>query len=235
MIVNNLRYIQIISFLVFLYTNSISAQFAIISDPDGYVNIRSEAQKGSNISDKLNSGFPVYCYSPKNTWISIDYFKNNKDLSGYVYKDRVKYVSEYTKIPIIKQTQNNFIFKKDSLNITFESKKFDPKTAKLTYLKNYKSVLDKINGKKIWGTDGDLPRTTYKLITVEIGNKAIEFPKDAFDDLFEPNFYYTKINYNQKNDILYISSSNGDGAGGYEVLWIIEKGKYKERKIAFNF
>ncbi|MCR4031060.1 MULTISPECIES: hypothetical protein [Flavobacterium] len=226
---------RICFFFLLLFSNAIFAQFAIIKDNDGYVNIRSEAQKGNNISDKLENGFVVYGFQPENNWIGIDYSKNNKDRSGYVYKDRIKYLSEFTKIPLIKETSTKVIFKKDSLTIVIESKKFDSKTAKLAYSKNEKSFLEKINGKKIWGTDGNIPRTTYKLITVTIGKKTLDLPKDAFDDLFEPNFSYTQINYDRKNDILYIASSNGDGAGGYELVWIIEKGRYKERKIAYGF
>ncbi|MFB9077199.1 hypothetical protein ACFFLS_02835 [Flavobacterium procerum] len=221
-----------------LFCCNLSAQFAVISDPDGYANIRSEAKKGNNISDRLNNGSPVYCYDSydsANNWIGIDYTKNNKDLGGYVYKDRVKYVSEFSKIPSIKETTEKVIFQKDNLNITIESKNFDPKTAKLGYLKNDKSILEKINGKQVWGRDGTIPRKTYKLIAVTIGSKTIEIPKNAFDDLFEPSFFNTEINYDKKEDILYISAMNGDGAGGYVILWIIEKGKYKERQITRGF
>ena len=34
---------------------------------------------------------------------------------------------------------------------------------------------------------------------------------------------------------LYIDSLNSDGAGSYEVLWIIEKGKYKRIIFMLNF
>lgn len=218
-----------------LFNCNLFAQYAIIKDSDGYVNVRSEAQKGNNISDKLENGFVVYGFQPDNNWIGIDYSKNNKDRSGYVYKDRIKYVSEFTKIPLIKETSSKVIFQKDSLNVIIESKKFDSKTAQLTYLKNDKSILEKINGKKIWGTDGNLPRTTYKLITVIIGGKTIELPKNSFEDLFEPSLFNTQVYFDKASEILYITSSNSDGAGGYEIVWIIEKGKYKERKIAYGF
>lgn len=221
--------------VILLFSSNLFAQFAVITDNDGYANIRSEAQKGNNISDKLNNGFLVYCFTPENNWINIDYSKNNKDLNGYLYKDRIKYLSEFTKIPLIKETQTKVIFQKDSLNITIESKKFDPNVAKLTYFKNNKSQLDKINGKRFWGTDGDIPKKVYKFIKVTMRNKTIELPLDSFEDLFEPSFFNTKINYNKKDDILYIYSSNSDGAGSYEIVWIIEKGKYKERKIAYGF
>ncbi|WP_051951551.1 hypothetical protein [Flavobacterium sp. ASV13] len=211
------------------------AQFAVIKDKDGYVNIRTETSKGNNISDKLNNGFVVYCFEPKNNWINIDYSKNNKDRNGYLYKDRVQYLSEFMTIPLVKETQTKVLFKKDGFDISIESRNFESNSAKLTFLEKDKSILKKINGKAFWGTDGGIPKKTYKSITIVIDNKTIELPKNSFDDLFEPSLYNTKINYDKKNDILYITSSNSDGAGGYEIVWVIEKGKYKERKIAFGF
>ncbi|OXB16381.1 hypothetical protein B0A68_08280 [Flavobacterium reichenbachii] len=205
-----------------------------MNDNDGFANIRSEARKGNNISDKLDNGFLVYGFQPEDNWIGIDYTKNNKDLGGYVYKDRIKFLSEFTKIPLSKETAAKVTFKKDNFNIVTESKKFDPKTAKITYSKD-KSYIQKINGKEIWGADGNTPKIAYKSITVVMGDKTIEVPASAFDDLFEPNFFSTQINYNKKEDILYICSSNSDGAGGYEVVWVIENGKYKERKTARGF
>lgn len=223
------------SILFVLFLNNAFGQFAVIKDNDGYVNIRTEASKGNNISDKLNNGFVVYCFEPKNNWINIDYSKNDKDRSGYLYKDRIQYLSEFTEIPLIKETQTKVIFKKNDITIILESQNFNSNSAKLSFLKNDKSILEKINGKLFWGTDGEIPKKAYKSITVTLGNNSIELPKNSFDDLFEPTLFKTQINYDQKSDTLYITSSNSDGAGGYEIVWIIEKGKYKERKIAYGF
>lgn len=220
-------------FLIFLFSNETFSQFAVIKDNDGYINVRTDASKGNNISDQLKNGFVVYCFEPEKNWINIDYSKKNKDLGGYIYKDRIKYLSEFTEIPLIKETTGKVIFEKDSLNISIQSKKFDAKTAKLNFSEG--KFLNKINGKRFWGTDGEVPKTTYKTITVSIGNKIIELPKNAFEDLFEPSLFNTRINYNANTNTLYISSSNSDGAGGYEIVWVIEKGQYKERKIAFGF
>ena len=57
--------------------------------------------------------------------------------------------------------------------------------------------------------------------------KTIYLPKEALKNLFEPNSYSTSAHYDEANDILYIDSLNSDGAGSYEVLWIIEK-KYSK-------
>lgn len=79
------------------------------------------------------------------------------------------------------------------------------------------------------------PKKEYKSIKIEINKIKIELPKVALRNLFEPNLYNSKANYNEKEDILYIHSSNSDGAGSYEVIWIIEKIKYKSRIEVYGF
>ncbi|KAF2081293.1 SH3 domain-containing protein [Flavobacterium sharifuzzamanii] len=224
-------------FLLFIILSTISAfaQFAVIKDNDGFVNIRTEASIGNNISDQLKNGFVVYCFEPAKNWINIDYSKNNKDLSGYLYKDRVKYLSDFEKIPLVKETKTKVVFQKADITISIESKNFQSNTAKLSYFKDSKSIVEKINGKHFWGTDGEIPKTTFKSITITIGSQTIELPKNAFEDLFEPNLFRTQINYDKNSNALYISSSNSDGAGSYELAWVIEKGQYKERKVAYGF
>ncbi|MCV2484144.1 hypothetical protein OD917_04355 [Flavobacterium sp. SH_e] len=68
-----------------------------------------------------------------------------------------------------------------------------------------------------------------------IDNNTIELPKNSFDDLFEPTLFNTRAYYDTKSNILYITSSNSDGAGGYEIVLVIEKSQYKERKIVYGF
>jgi len=74
-----------------------------------------------------------------------------------------------------------------------------------------------INGKKVWGTDGEMPKTEYKSIVVNFGARQLIVPHAAFEDLFQPTIWNTKVNYDRKNDILYIVSENSDGAGAYEI------------------
>lgn len=57
----------------------------------------------------------------------------------------------------------------------------------------------------------------------------------ALKNLYEPNLEYTNANYDEKNNILYIQALNGDGAGGYIIVWIIEGNKYKSRVEATPF
>ena len=98
--------------------------------------------------------------------------------------------------------------------------------------KNELNWLEKINGKEIWGTDGNIPKNQYGQITLTFGKEIIHLP---IDNLFEPNLDNIKVNIDSKNKTIYISTMNSDGAGGYVVLWIIENGIFKQQITTIPF
>jgi hypothetical protein len=215
--------------------NCVFGQFAIISNKDGFCNVRSSPGIGANIIDSLKRGHFIYCFETTGNWTSIDYSKGKEDLHGQIYKDRVKLISDYQKIPLLTKKENKIILSKDSIKVIISEQKFDKSKYKLTFHKEYKDQLQFINNKQYWGTDGEIPRTEYKSIEIYYGAKKVVLPKNAIDNLFETSLYNTQVNYDKTNDILYIQSMNSDGAGSYEVIWKIEKGIYKERYIAYGF
>ena len=202
-----------------LASNFVFGQFAIIYDKDGFSNIRSSTEKGNNIIDKLENGHLVYFFETNGNWTNVDYTKNKKELNGQVYKDRLKYISDFQVIPILLKEKNKVIHNKDSIKIIIAEQKFEKSKYKLTFNKENKNQLEYINNKRYWGTDGQIPRTEYKSIEIYIGIKRILMPKISLDNLFETSLYNTQVNYDKKNDILYIQSMNSDGAGSYEVIW----------------
>lgn len=226
---------QIIYFIIILKFNLCFSQFGIINDLDGYVNVRNSAEKENNISDKLENGFIVYCFEPDGNWINIDYTKNGKELNGYIYKDRVKFINSFLDIPIKTNFDGKVKLAKGNLKIEISETKFIKEKHKLKFYKNNPNQLDKIDNLRIFGTDGNIPKREYKSIEIEIDNEKIELPKNALKNLFEPNLESSTANYDKVNDILYISSANSDGAGGYLIIWIIEKKKYKNRIEAYGF
>ena len=215
-----------------LISNFVFGQFAIIYDKDGYSNIRSSAEKGINIIDTLENGHLVYYFGTKGNWTTIDYTKNKIELNGQVYNDRLKYISDYQEIPVLVQEKTKVILSKDSIKIIITEQKFEKSKYKLTFNKEYKDQLEYVDNKQYWGTDGGIPKTEYKSIEIYIGIKKILLPKIAIANLFETSLYNTRVNHDKTNDVLYIQSMNSDGAGGYEVIWKIKKGVYKERYIA---
>jgi hypothetical protein len=231
----NLNMKGIIYFFLIFNFNFCFSQFGIINDLDGFVNVRSSAEKGNNISDKLENGFIVYCFEPEGNWINIDYKKSGKELNGYIYKDRIKYITDFQKIPLKSELDGKVKLENENVKIEICETKFIKEKHKLKFLKNDKSILVKIDNSQFFGTDGNIPKREYKSIQIEINNIKIELPNEALKNLYEPSLYNSKANYDEKNDILYVFSSNSDGAGGYEIIWIIEKKKYKYRIEAYGF
>lgn len=202
---------------------------------DGFVNVRRSAEKGNNVTDKLENGFIVYYFEIEGNWINIDYKKNGKELNGYIYKDKIKYITDFQKIPLKSELDGKVMLENENLKIEISETKFIKEKHKLKFLKNDKSILMEIDNLHFFGTDGNIPKREYKSIQIEINNIKIELPNEALKNLYEPSLYNTKANYDEKNDILYIFSSNSDGAGSYEIIWVIEKMKYKYRIEAYGF
>ena len=225
----------IIYIFLVLNFNFCFSQFGIINDLDGFVNVRIKAEKGNNISDRLENGLIVYCFEPEGNWINIDYTKNGKELNGYIYKDRIKYIDSFLDIPIKTKLNGKVNLESGKIKIEINETKFIKEKHKLTFYKSNARQLDQIDNLRIFGTDGNIPKREYKSINIEIDNVKIELPKSALKNLFEPNLENTTVNYDKINDILYISSANSDGAGGYLIIWIIEKKKYKNRIEAYGF
>jgi hypothetical protein len=82
--------------------------------------------------------------------------------------------------------------------------------------------LDKINGKDVFGTDGTIPHEQYGKSTISYQGTTTKLDTEK---LFCPNLEFHKLNWDKKTDTYYLTASNGDGAGAYDVLWIIRNGK----------
>lgn len=231
----NLKIIS--SFIIgLLTTNSFAQKFAVINDADGFVNVRNEAKVGNNSSYKLNNNHLVFYFDEdiEGNWQYITYEVNQKEHVGYVYKNRLKEVATFTSVPVFKETKSELIFKNNTLELQIKVKPFAKNNSKITYLKNTK-IVEKINSEKAWGIDGDLPKTQYDFIILKCNNKEYVLPNKAFENLYEPNLEFTKVYVDEKSNSVYIEANNGDGAGGYIFIMVIQNGVYKERLVLHPF
>jgi len=223
-------------FFVFLFSSFVCCgQFSVIRDEEGYVNIRKTADGQGVIIDTLKNGHLIYCLDREGNWINIDYSKNGKELSGYIYNDRYHLVSKYQEVTMVADSGNFVKLGRDSIEVNISQRKFQQPLHKYKYYKEAKDLVELIDNKKYWGTDGEMPKTEYKSIIVKIGRTKITLPQSALHNLYEPTIYNSRVHFDKGKNILYIHSMNSDGAGSYEVIWKIENGKYKERFIAYGF
>lgn len=225
----------IISVFLF-FIHSYSAQFAEIVDKDGFVNVRREPNTKSVIAGQINSGEIVYIFNGDefDEWQIVDYaIGSDSLLTGYVHQSRLKMVSAYEKIPTVFAHENAAEFTSKNIEIKIKTENFDYDKNK-HHIKTFQypnNAVSKYKGQEIWGTDGTIPRTHYQSISIKMNGKLIEIPEKEIENLFNPNTESTECYYDEKNKRILITSMNSDGAGSYEVLFIIQNGKYLARKV----
>ncbi|WP_426671734.1 hypothetical protein ACPPVU_10900 [Mucilaginibacter sp. McL0603] len=229
--------ILIILFL-FLFSSTVNAQqqfqldddlvYAVIKDPQGYVNIRQTPSVNAPVISKIYNYSVFSCESNKTNWWKVLYIQPDNHskanwVEGYIHKSRVLILNNW-------RTPG----KKDSLSVIVKQAIFEPKKHQLFYSKenpnNIRSELSKIDGKFFWGTDGEIPKEVISQIEVTIKGNLINIPKSGFDDLYEPHLKNISICHGPDNTI-FISMSNSDGAGAYTIIWIIKDNKYYGRYI----
>ena len=225
--------------LFFLISNVVFAQvieggFAVINDKDGYVNVRKEKSVHSKVLKKLDNNTLIFVFeydkAQEGNWIYADN-------EGYIYNDRVKWIEKLPKIAKGITKGNTIVFERKEIQVALSTEKFDKSKHSFKYHKEYRDIIEKIDGKPFWGTDGNMPKREYKSIEVKIRGKQVSIPQSAYNDLYESYLYteFNSVHYDKDNDILYIVANNGDGAGAYMVCWQIEKGVYKGRKVGIPF
>lgn len=188
--------------------------------------------------------------------IIINKFKlenlKNEELDEYIkslftlYRETV--LDKFLTIPvgdfgddyIVFQTDRSF---KHNFEIRIESEDFDPDGHKLEKHKDW--YLYKIDGVPFLGTDGTTPNKKIKSMQFKINGTAVDFPEDAYKDLYEPNFCkFFSSNEDAQPEICYINAliskdykyifilmEGGEAAGIYEVIWVFRLGQFYTRSI----
>ena len=207
--------------------------FAVINDKDGYVNVRKEKSVHSKVLKKLDNNTLIFVLEYDKAYYGNWIYADNE---GYIYNDRVKWIHNFPQIAKGIAKGNTIVFEGKEIQVVLSTEKFDKSKHSFKYHKEYRDIIEKIDGKLFWGTDG-MPKREYKSIEIKIRGKQVPIPKSAYNDLYESSLYieFNSVHYDKDNDILYIVANNGDGAGAYMVCWQIEKGVYKGRKVGIPF
>ena len=208
--------------------------FAVINDKDGYVNVRKEKSVHSKVLKKLDNNTLIFVLEYDKAYYGNWIYADNE---GYIYNDRVKWIHNFPQIAKGIAKGNTIVFYRKEIQVVLSTEKFDKSKHSFKYHKEYRDIIEKIDGKLFWGTDGNMPKREYKSIEVKIRGKQVSIPQSAYNDLYESYLYteFNSVHYDKDNDILYIVANNGDGAGAYMVCWQIEKGVYKGRKVGIPF
>lgn len=226
---------SVILIFSFLICFSGSAQFAIVADTDSFTNVRNGPGKHYPVQDSLKNGDVVFLFESEGNWWPIDYgFENKIFKTGYIYTSKTKSIELFTPIPARVSNDSVLIYQWDSCKLLITERSFKPKKHKFKYqvLEGGDSILQFIDGKHYWGSDGDMPRKEYAKCQLKIGKKIVNLPTST---LYNPNFHLTNLYIDRATETLYLTAFNSDGAGGYAVLWVIQKGVLKQQIVTYGF
>lgn len=232
----------IILFISLFIFSSTYAQLGIIKDPDGFCNVRADASNQSKIEDTLTNGRFVFHLqdeeATKNNWLLVDYHKGKDHRTGYIHKSRIVFLKDLTAFKEITVKDTLLKLELNDMQITIKSGTFVKAGRKITDKTptgEYRHIVS-IDGKTPWGNDGRMPRTEYKSIQFKSGVQTLTFPGSSFNDLFEiGSLRGTSASLDKATGRIYIEAGNGDAAGSYIVVWVINNGKIEHREEFIPF
>src|SRR5690606_2469749 len=109
----------------------------------------------------------------------------------------------------------------DSISLTLEKSDFKLTDQKIDYYKNFSIG---INGKIIFGTDGELPKSQLTKAQLKIGEKIYNLVTDGmYNPWFGNGINETLFRLNIQNGEIKFGGIFSDGAGSYGAEWIVYK------------
>jgi len=221
---------QILSLIIIILISQISfGQSATIKDPDGWTNVREKPNSNSRIIHKVFEGEFFFWSSPEiednnnSEWVEV-YIPVNKyslednnisspTIKGYIHRSRIYPIED---IPIYKGS--DFYFE-------YIMQEFDTVGKVIQYL--YGEVYT-INGRQIYGNDLSTPGKQVKEIIVRIENEIIPIHRVFFEDIFECD---NEFEIHKVGNFFIVNQWNSDGAGAYEIVWVLDKNGVKQRLV----
>lgn len=205
-----------IIFLLSFFIPVVSYGQYIITDPDGYMNVREKPSVKANILGKVLDADILYvpdCINDipeieiEENWMAIQVKKGGAAKIGYVYSPNTEAIWDLPRLNVWVEDSLNFRFFDAEIKITIG--------------------VDKGNHK-------------ISSIGIEYYGKKYNAPKGMFEEVFLPPLkerYYDPYKlervsvYKGKASLYYLVVSVGDGGEHKEYLWIIEKGKIRNKDI----
>lgn len=218
-------------FLTTFLTYFVQAQFGIVQDNDGFVNVRDEKSTSSKILAKVSSNtiLSIYGDEEDSKWYLAEF---ELEKAGYIYQDRIKKLEDFEPILPSFADGNKIMFSIEDYSIQLETQKFNPKNHILT---KEAGIIYAIDGKDFFGTDGLLPQTEYKSFKILFKGKEVTIPKEYYANLYNARPKEIKLTYNKELNQYYLFGTFGDGAGVYDALWVLENGKIVKHIAQINF
>ncbi len=201
-------------------------QVAIIQDSDGWTNVRKAPNGESEIIHEVYEN-EVFWYDydaneKEEDWISIYIPKNDFCLGKSEPNYKVGFIHKSRLLPleVLKSYTGN--------DFSFEYKLSEFNSANRIVDKQEGKWVTAIDGRPVWGTDGNFPKIQVDDIEINIDGKRITIHKVFYSDIFECN---NEFSVYKNEETYFVHQWNSDGAGAYEIVWVINKNGLKQRLV----
>lgn len=229
------KLILLVSFCVF--STAAHADFAVIQDKDGFVNVRKEPDASATIAYKItNEPFYVLHKSKNGFYEILSKNHNGLDESYFIHKSRVQFVKSFSKLTSsYNSTGDSTELKGFGYLINLSSKPFSKENHNMSFEKNDNFSLAALDGfTKFWGSDGAVPYMEYKVFDIKYLGQSISITNKIKGDLFNPTIKNSKAYFDKLTKKLYLILENGDGAGVYHVVFVIKEGVVIDRLVVLD-
>lgn len=209
------------------FTAQAQTQIAIIQDPDGYTNIRSEPGLEFDIIGKVHEGEYFWVEESEEKWLGISCPCEGDYIEGYIHRSRVQMLT----IPDGSEVReaNRWKWKNAELQVEILTEDFLLDQHQIE--RSPEGFVKKIDGESPLGVDGGLPREQVKSVSITFEDgEFLELPKAAIQGMFEPSFHGVSV-FVRLPEIVLVIMRNSDGAGGYTVIWEIKNRQYVSQEI----
>lgn len=203
-------------------------QIGFVVDPDGFTNVREKAGFESKVVYKVDTGVVFFITNEyldlEEEWIEIwipgnsfsinEVGKQVKSVTGFIHRSRIRPLSSLTEIsdPVV--------------SLIFEVKK-----AELT-----RDTLLEVYGL-------DIPLSSSYAVSdlwLQWNDKRIRQPNELYADLY--NIFFESGTYTSSGDrfatylqggTYFINQQCADGAGYYEIIWVVREGRIVQRLVGW--
>jgi len=155
---------------------------------------------------------------------SANVWAQSKDTGTFQFVERM---GHHTAKLIVKSR----VFARSRHNITFADEQYLRRNQ--VSLAQGVSLVTKVDGREPLGVDGTVPRIEIESMVVFFDGRKIAIPQRFYSDCYNPNlgknYFATKLN--GEGDSLLVFMAGSDGAGGYEVMWVLRKDGHHSRFI----
>ena len=212
--------------LTMLSATNIVGQIGLIKDKDGWTNVRAEPNGSAEVIHRIKVG-ELFWYDfevniEKVEWIEVYVPKDNFTLNGYEGKSYVGFIHSSRLIELSELEQ----YEGDNFKFEYFISEFDSTGRVFTYQDNKWPIA--IDNRFMWGTDGYFPYSQLDSIIITLDNQLIDVDKSLYDDLFNVR---TDMEIYRIEDLYVVYHWNSDGAGGYEIAWVIDKYGIRQRLL----